>query len=287
MISDSIFTIHRYKIKVHELNVPIYLIPFGDIHRFTSLCDTEKWFEFLDWAKIKPNTYFLGMGDYDDLASLGEREALMQACLHETTQQTLDDIFKDHTNKLCEEINFMRGRLIGLIEGNHHGILQSGITTTQMMCEKLDCKYLGVSSFIRLSFQSIKSTHSRTSVDIWAHHGKGASRLLGGSLNTVEQMSEISDADICLMGHDHKKSLAIKTRLYLRTGSGNLNLSQSKVLLGRTGTFLRGYVDGQPSYIARGLLNPTDLGVLKIELTPKRLRKCNKDDFYIDIHASL
>jgi hypothetical protein len=280
LISDSIFTIHRFEIPVTQLNEPIYLIPFGDIHRFAPLCDVDKWLEFIAWAKLKKSAYFLGMGDYDDLASFSERKALLQASLHESTQKTLDEIYTSRVIKLNKEIEFMRDRIIGLVEGNHYSILESGMTTTQMMCDKLKCKYLGVSSFIRLVFIY---GYKKYSIDIWVHHGKGASRLVGGSLNTVEQMSAIADADIYLMGHDHRKSVALKTRLCL----GNGKLRQKKVLLARTGSFLKGYVDGEPSYVARGAMTPTDLGVIKIELTPRRNKKNKEDDYYVDMHASL
>jgi len=284
MISDSIFTIHKHQINVTNINEPIYLIPFGDMHRFAPLCDVNKWNEFLVWAKNKKNSLFLGMGDYCDFLSFNERKALTAALLHESSYQTLDDLMVSQTNRLCEEIDFMKGELIGFIEGNHHGILQSGMTTTQMMCQKLNTKYLGVSSFIRLAFTY---GHKHASVDIWAHHGKGASRLVGGSLNSVEQMSEISNAQIHLMGHDHKKSVGFKTSLYLSDSKFGVKLNQKKVLLGRTGSFLKGYVDNAPSYIAKGAMSPTDLGVLKIELTPKRDQKNNNDAFYIDIHCSI
>jgi len=280
MISDSIFTIHRFVIPVRSLNVPLYLIPFGDIHRYAPLCDVDAWLEFLDWAKQKIHAYFLGMGDYDDLASYSERKALMHACLHESTQITLDQIYAERTRQLVREINFMRGRLIGLVEGNHHGILQSGMTTTQMMCELLKCKYLGVSSFIRLVF--IHGKKSAT-LDIWCHHGRGAARLAGGSINTVEQMASIADADIYLMGHDHKKGAVPLSKLYLQ----GTRLRQKKILLGRTGSFLRGYVPDQPSYVAKAQLKPCDLGVIKIELTPKRNKKNGEDDYYVDIHCSV
>jgi predicted phosphodiesterase len=283
MISDSIFTIHRFEIPVTKLNEPIYLIPFGDIHRFAPLCDVEKWLEFCSWAKNKKNSYFLGMGDYDDLASFSERKALLHACLHESTQMSLDELYTLRVNNLLKEIAFMKDRLIGLVEGNHHAILQSGMTTTQMMADKLKCKYLGVSSFIKLIFNNTVSTKRCAEMDIWCHHGRGASRLVGGSLNTVEQMAGIADADIYLMGHDHRKSAALKTRLQLK----NTRLRQKKVLLGRTGSFLRGYVPDQPSYVARGQMTPSDLGVLKIELTPRRNKKNGEDDFYIDLHCSL
>jgi len=282
--NDSIFTIHRYEIKVAKLNEPIYLIPFGDVHRFSNLCHTEKWFEFLEWAKKKKNAYFLGMGDYDDLMSFNERKALNQACFHDATEKTIDDIFKDRTANLAKELSFMKGKLIGLIEGNHYGELESGITTTQKLCELLNCRYLGVSSFIRLTFRH--STKS-CSIDMWAHHGKGASRLVGGSLNTVQQIENIADVDIGLMGHDHKKSVAMKTRLKLSQGHGNLELSHRKILFCRTGSFLKGYEPDERSYVAKAMMTPTDLGVVKIELTPKRDCRNKHDTFYLDLHASV
>ena len=277
---DSIFTIHKFVIPVTKLNEPIYLIPFGDIHRFANMCDIEKWFEFCAWAKHKKNAYFLGMGDYDDLASYSERKALNNAELHESTRQTLEQIYQERVRKFVKEIWFMKDKIIGLIEGNHFGALDSGMTTTQLMCDKLQCKYLGVSSFIRLS---MPHGTKHASIDIWAHHGRGASRKAGGSINAVEDMTGLGEAQIYLMGHDHRKSIAMKSRMYHQDS----RLRHKKILLGRTGSFLLGYVDGQPSYVAKGAMTPSDLGVIKIELTPRRNMKNKEDDYYIDLHASV
>jgi len=71
------------------------------------------------------------MGDYDDLCSFSERKALNEANLHEETRYTLDEIYQQRVNNLVKEIKFMEGKLIGLIEGNHFGAFQSGITTTK------------------------------------------------------------------------------------------------------------------------------------------------------------
>jgi hypothetical protein len=280
---ESMFTIHQFTIPVLKLNEPIYLIPVGDVHRYAHLCDVKKWKEFLVWAKGKPRAYYLLMGDMDDLCSFSERRILMDTALHEETRYTLDEIYQQRTDSLVKEVEFMRGRIIGAIEGNHFGVFQSGITTTQMMCDKLKCKYLGCSAFIRLTFVH---GSKRASIDIWAHHGKGASRLVGGSLNSVQQMIDMGEADIYLQGHDHKKGVAMKTRLRLTSGRV-LGLSHQKILMGRTGSFLRGYVPDESSYVCRGLMSPTDLGTIKIELTPKREKKHGQDIFYIDIHSSL
>jgi len=284
MIQDSIFTIHTFTVEADTINEPIYLIPFGDIHRFAPLCDEHKWLEFIEWAKKKKNCYFMGMGDYLDFLSCRERRELLEAALHESTYQTIEDMMDSQVTKLYNEIKFMEGKVVGLIEGNHYGSYQTGMTTTQELCRRLRCKYLGISSFIRLK---IFYKGKASAIDIWTHHGKGAGRAIGSSLNTVEQMSQISDAQIMLMGHTHRKSVAIKTRLCLGGAGAFLSLHHRKILMACTGSFLKGYVDEKPSYVARAAMPPTDMGVVKIELTPKRERKNGKDLFSVDIHASL
>jgi hypothetical protein len=288
MQTTGIFTIHKFIIEFDKFNEPIYLFPFGDIHRSAPNCDTDRYLEFLDWARHKKRAYFLGMGDYDDFASSSERLILGDKRLHESSLTTLDGLYETHTIRFYNEIKFMKDRLIGLIEGNHYGEFQSGFTTTQYLAQKIGCKYLGVSSFIRLIFKS-KTNHSGAySLDIWAHHGKGGSRKVGGSLNRVEDMLLAANADIYLMGHDHRKSCSYVPTMELSSGGAkNIYLHQKKKLIGRTGSFLKGYVPEKKSYVADMALNPTDLGVLKIELTPRRKLLNGKDSVYIDIHTSI
>lgn len=225
------------------------------------------------------------MGDYDDLGSASERLILLDPKLHDGTTKSLEDLYLENTRKFVKEIEFMRGRIVGFLEGNHYGQFANGMTTTQKMCDLMNVQYLGVSAFIRLSFKGSGSRSSK--VDIWAHHGKGASRLVGGSLNRVQQMTEAAEADIYLMGHDHRKSVATTTRLKLNSGDidGMVKLSHRKILICRTGSFLKGYVDGEPSYVADAAMSPTDLGVVKIEMTPHREK--SENPLLIDLHASI
>ena len=293
MKTTGIFETYRYTIPFKTYNEPIYLIPFGDIHRSSTMCAVDKWMEFLEWASKKPNCYFLGMGDYDDLASTSERYLLQDRALHESTIQTIEDLYMKNTLRLAKELSFMKGKLVGLIEGNHYGEFQNGTTTTQKLAELLGCKYLGVSGFVRLAFEKkVGNKTINASIDLWAHHGLGASRLVGGSLNRVQQMLEAADSDLYLMGHDHKKSLGMTSRLYLTNGNGSVKLRHRKVLFGRTGSFLNAYESGKVSYIVDSAMSPTDLGTLKIELTPKRENetvggKNINDHIYIDVHGSI
>lgn len=282
MSNEGCFTLHRVSIPVHNLNKPTYLIPYGDIHRFAPLCDVDKWLEFCKEYSTKKDTLFLGMGDYDDLASMSERKALNSCDLHEATLDTFDRIYAERCEKLAKELSFMKGKLVGLLEGNHYGVFMNGMTTTQKLCELLNCKYLGCSAFIRLSFIL---GGKASSIDIWANHGTAASRTLGSSISSVEKMEQVAEADIYLSGHDHRKYAALKAKLRLGTGNGGIRLNQRQILLGRTGSFLKGYVEGEPSYIARRALPPTDLGVIEIELKMHRKRVNGGEDFHVDIHC--
>ncbi len=288
MRTSGIFKLLYYPIKFEKFGEPIYIIPFGDVHRHTKLCHLEKWHEFLEWASKKKRAYFLGMGDHEDGVSKSERKALKAANFHDTTMDTLDEVFMRFTDELAEELSFMKGRLIGILEGNHYAELQSGITTTQYLCQKLGCAYLGSSAFIRVGLSQNSKHNTRCAVDIWAHHGKGAARKVGGSLNRVEDWSEGAECDICLMGHDHKKSVGTLSRLYIKSArGGEITLGQRKVLIARTGSFQRGYVDGVKSFVSDEAMNPTDLGTIKIELTPKRSQINDTDTVEVDIHASI
>jgi hypothetical protein len=284
MQTTGIFAVQHYKIEVKHINEPIRLIPFGDVHRSSKLCSVKHWTEFLAWAKTKKNTLYLGMGDYDDLASTSERAILLDTKLHESTKSDIQDMFMSNVNRLCKEMDFMKGNLLGLIEGNHFGLFANGTTTTQKMCEKLNCKYLGASAFVRITFKYGNTEHS---IDIWAHHGKGAARLVGGSINRVQQMAEAAEAHIFIMGHDHKKGAVPSSKLHLVGTKGKLTVRHKKQLYVRSGSFLRGYVEGEPSYVVDSAMNPTSLGVVKIELTPKCEMRDKHKHFWVDIHASV
>lgn len=274
MKTTGIFTLHRHIIKFKKYGEGILLIPFGDVHRSSPLHHRDKWKEFLAWAKKQKNAYFLGMGDYDDLTSTSERSVLSNSSIHESTRSTLDQLYIKQTEEFIDDISFMRGRLIGLIEGNHYSNLSSGITTTQYMALKMGCKYLGVSSFIRLCLE--KDGQSR-SVDVWAHHGLGGGRKIGTSISKMEDLTRMADARIYLMGHDHKRQVAMTSRLSLSNGNTGLNLQSQNIVMARTGSFLKGYENEKPSYITDACMPPSDLGAVTIVITPCRSTKNSTD----------
>ena len=282
--TTGLFTVSDFNFPRWSAGDEFLLCPFGDVHRHNPLHNKDVWTDWKNRYSKRQNAFFIGMGDYSDLLAASERMALLHGKFHASTRSTLDEKMQTIVDADSEELGFMRNRLVGLIEGNHYYEFQDGTTSTQRMCRNLKCRYLGVSAFIRLGFR--RST-SWTSIAVWAHHGKGASRLMGGSLNRVEQMAEAADADIYMMGHDHKAVTGKTCKLQLVSHHSKLRLTHRTQLMIRTGSFLNGYVDGKNSYVADAALKPTNLGAPQIRIVPKRRAVDGVEDVHIEMFGEV
>lgn len=285
MKTSGLFTLHRYTLKVPGSGVPMRLVFFGDVHRDSPLHAKDKWQEFLRYSRTLKNAWFLGMGDYIDSMSTSERDAMIRATMHESTTCDLENMASAKVSTLAKELDFMRGRLIGLMNGNHFFSFPSGINSDQKLCEKLGCKYLGVSSFIRLTFDNVGR---RETFDLWVHHGAGAARLPGGSINRVDQMREAAEADAYAMGHDHKRSvIPANPKLHVAQDSkhNGIRLKEKQQWLLRTGSFLKAYEDGQVSYNADAARGPCSLGHVELEFTYTRSRIRGAEETRLEVRG--
>ena len=261
--------------------VDIPIIIFGDVHRDSPNHADGKWqSDLAEWRKRK-DAYFLGMGDYLDSTSTSERECLgnISPNMHDTYRKDLEALQMAKVELVAKELAFMRGRLIGLVNGNHYFEFKSGMNGDQLLAHDLDCKYLGVCSLIRLQFQQGDQFHS---VDLFVHHGMGAARLIGGSLNRVAQMFEGVEADVTIMGHDHKRGAVPATpRVYLdNTSIGGLKLKQRETWAVRSGSYLRSYQDGESNYNVDSCRPPCSLGhvEMRVKFTHKSTSIAGKRD---------
>ena len=284
MLTTGIFTTHRYEIAT-RVNEPVSLYPFGDVHRSSPLHAREEWEEFLERGRRDPTAHFLGMGDYFDLLSTSERDIINNPKVHESTKKTFEEMAQNYIARFYKEVSFMKGRIIGLVEGNHYVLFPNGTTSTQRLCDMLGCRYLGVTSLMRVFFTEKTKRTGSTHIDVFAHHGKGAARLIGGSLNRVQQMAESVEADLHLMGHDHKKSAGTSSRMYL--SDRDMKVRFRKQMFVRTGSFLKGYEDGESSYVADSSMSPVDLGSVCVDMTLKRKSAKNDCHQYIDLRANV
>lgn len=288
MKTTGIFKILSYTIDVEAYNEPITIIPFGDVHRDSPLCHAQMWKEFCHDNKDRKNTYYLGMGDYLDGCSTSERGAFNFHALHDATHTNLDRAAEERVESFAEEISFMRGKIIGILNGNHYWEYRDGTTTDHHLARLLETNFLGVSSFIRLTFR--RDRYKAVCIDLWVHHGAGGGATPGASINRLDKMRTAAVADIYLMGHNHKKQIAKESILCLsKGGSGSVHLENKTCILGRTGSFLKGYEPDASSYIADGAHGPCDLGVIKIIATPRRSRSSNigRERLWVDLEGVL
>lgn len=282
---DGLYTESQERIAISQ-NDKINIYFFGDVHRDAENCDSDRWKWFLrQAAKDDPDkTYYFGLGDYHDFSSYSEQKAIKNSGLHQTTMTRLNKMVHSDIDYFVEEVSQMKGKILGLIEGNHSWTFDdTGKTATQVMCEKLETKYLGWLSHFTLTFNVGAKIHN---VYIVACHGKAAGKRAGASINQVEDMKVIFPAaDIYVQGHDHNRGAWPIDVLIPVNGMNGVSIKQKRQFLCRSGSFLKGYEGGKGSYVASRLLRPADLGALKLTIGFHRDRKDGRDRFITDIQA--
>ena len=285
MRTNGVFTLHHFTVKNWAAGRPLKLIPFGDVHRDSPSHSYEHWKRFLDYASQQKDAIFLGIGDYLDSYSTSERSIIYAEGIHESTRKREEDESKGRVSSLAKELEFMRGKLIGLMEGNHFVKFCDGTTGDMLLAQKLGTRHLGVCTALKVTLQ-LTNTGRRVSFDVFAHHGKGGGVTAGGKFNAVEKLANVCEADIFLMGDNHARGcfpLGDRLRLEMHRGKPFLRARQSWI--GRTGSFLKAYEPDQSSYVVDRALTPSNLGWIEFVITPRRTSNSKEDRINIEIGA--
>lgn len=310
--SEEIMTTHSFRVTIPSWPTPVHIWPVGDMHKHAPGHDRDRWLEWLRSAREQlrkhPHTYFLLMGDEDELNSASERRGLRSIDLHGSTRVEADENAYNRCEELARELSFAEGHIIGAIQGNHHWVFATtdnaaegelpryvaGQTTTQLLCQKLSCAWLGYLSYIRLTLQHESVLRSKAGgksygVDIVACHGKAGGKLLGTSVNQIDDLRNIFPvADIYLMGHNHMRSGTPDSRLVVPKSARQEKpvIKHIRQWLVRTGSFLKAYTPGVPEYSVSRLLRPADLGTVRLTIEMRRFKPKNTGDHLIpDIHC--
>jgi hypothetical protein len=232
--TSGLFTTCTYTIRVKSLKDEFFIVPFSDVHHGHKLFCESTWRDFAYWAKHHPTAHFIGNGDYEDSFRAHTRdiieqntEADEQAVIHEANRKRL--------REFESAMAFMRGRLIGVGDGNHDWRFADGRNTAQIIAEDFGAEYLGVMAAVRIVFEY---QNGRLPITYVQHHGRpSGAQTAGGKFNHVERMARSYDADIVATGDDHKKGITqAQTRVKLITAShGQLIPREYTPLLVRTG----------------------------------------------------
>jgi len=254
---------------------------FGDMHSDTEEFERDRFKEFINETQKMPNSYYIGMGDYNDFASTSEKRGIESANVHDTTRILLDKLAQQSNAGVAKLLWPIKDRLIGLISGNHIWKYDDGKLSDEDLAERLSTKSLGYLCVLNIRFKfsnrggTTKGSGSFRTITMFLCHGKGGGRLLGTSLNKIIQMSEIiPGCDIYVQGHDHQLFAVPKTILSVVTGRNTANhLKEKKQYFVRSGSFMKGYVPNTSNYSTTGLMKPATLGGATIQVSFKRSDK--------------
>jgi hypothetical protein len=193
--------------------------------------------------------------------------------------------------KLANAKNIKRGfGLLGEIDGHHHELYRSGLTSTQYLMRKLrdqlsdvnpkaspTCRYMGeMMCYILLHVYDIsggkKKGNQNFTIVIHLQHGNGGSQFISNDIPHLERKtSSYFEADIFLRGHSTKKWAAIRPQLYPSRSRSNPQLQEKTIVMVNTGGYLRGYNnDARANYVEHKNLAPVTLGHVVIHVKIRR-----------------
>ena len=263
-----------------KLSQPFHLGFFGDVHFDAESCDRDRFRSFIKQCGTEKR-YMFGMGDYHDFASAREQKALHSAGLHETTIEGFDGIVQERNRKFATELKPLGDRVLGLIGGNHTWRLANGYFSDEDLSQRIGSEYLGWLCVYGLQFNFSGGTS--TTVYFVLCHGKGGGKLLGTSINKVDDLRHIFPfANIFAMGHDHQRMAVPAVSLVASNKNGLLRIKENRQYLVRTGSFMKSYQENKSQYTTAGLFRPADLGGIRMNIYFSSHRETSSVDIKIE-----
>ena len=253
----------RKNIELPKKDSIINMRPLGDIHLGNLGCDIKEYEKNIKYIADHEDCITIGMGDYIDNVMAYANGSVDKRWNPETVDRTMLTT-EEQTEKFITSWQPIVHKTIGLHAGNHEWktINQKRFITD--FCKPLNLPYLG-----RLAYTSLTFTYKGDEIKnylLLTMHGGYSGVQAGGAVNRMKAITGDFDCDVVLMGHNHDTWV----RPIVRTGYDRKHNvpTEKKVLMGNTGTFLRGYEKGVDSYVE---INPKEakrVGTITITFDP-------------------
>jgi hypothetical protein len=243
--------------------------------------DADLWRACLEEIDRTPNAAVFGLGDYLDftrtsyralLRSVGQEDDKFFDEFDEMMLETYVRPFVAHLKRHCPSF---AQKCLGLIEGNHHGLLSStrfrnGSTTTEEICRLLGVRYLGQSAWVQLRVYRSRGREkfgTGHNLNLLLNHSVSSSGTLPASLAAANRkLQGWRGVDIFLTANDHQLGHEVQQQIGC-TDRGLPKMVQHEVIVGKVGSFQKGYIEGAaPSnYVEKKFLRPSHLGYLAFD----------------------
>lgn len=270
MKTDGLFDYRVVEIP-GQYDKPINLIFRGDEHWNSPQFARETWEEDNEIIRRECSnmpTYFIKTGDVFEALSTSERHTFVAGNLHDSNRTRWEKEYAREIDEYVKQSSFQIGKTLAVFGGNHYFQFYDGTTSDMALASKLNAPYIGVCGYIIVSIK-IDEHHSHA-LKIFVHHGRSSGRKAGSAFNALEDAaSYFADADIIVMGHDHKAGAMKISSLEINKGRGDCWKVRSKdKVIGRAGSYLKSYEPGARSYSVDAMYRPSSLGFLQIIVTP-------------------
>lgn len=278
MRTSGQFETTRYRITLKSHNDPLYLAFSSDFHWLNPDFSHTAFDRFKAWSlEHRPHVHHVLNGDYLEWTNARSRASLESAIINEYQRQ-IDRWVDPAVKEFAEQIDFMRGQIVGIGEGNHGWKFDDGTNDSQMLAGLMRAPYLGVSSVIQIE---VVYCGRFSTFQIYMHHGKSSlTTTTGGPINTVEKLSRhVEGVLIYAMGDNHQR-WAVPTDpkmiFAVNQKSGYLEPRAIEPWLVRTGGFVKNYEKGTKSYVIDRGGGPRSLGPMVLELEPMMTTRYRK-----------
>ena len=251
----------------------IRIIPIGDLqYDGTNRSAWEDLEKLIKETAKSPDVYYIGMGDYLDVASPSNRANYKAMVKYDSFNDALETQIEKHLEFVQKILEPTRGRWLGLLQGHHYWEFSTGGTSDERLATFLKAPFLGDCAMIQVEFQRT-GKHRTPSFVLWCHHGEGG----GDPMSKLIKLSTAFEADLFLVGHNHV--IASKRIERIQAIFGELGaeprLKFKNILLAATGSYLKGYMlnskrDGRPQggYVEKAMMTPVALGNIVIQAIP-------------------
>jgi len=243
----------------------------GDIHEGNINHAEKELMEAIEIIRRDDTAIVVLMGDYIEAITPDDVNRWNPIAVAEKYGlRDLKDLPYRQIEEVYKKLGPISDKVVAVIVGNHEESYMkrhySDIYKRFVEMFPSNPMRMGGAGLIDLSVGDGKRDRGFKSFNIAVMHGIGGGGYLPGyPINRVHQTFRWSDADVNIQGHLHSLVMDEVRKI----SSFNGRKRSRNVLYGCSGCFLHTYVEGNANYYEiKAGLRETDIGMLKIEITP-------------------